>query len=210
MTKILLTGFEPFGGDSTNPSGDAVRAVAAGWDGDAHLISEVLPVTFGSAGGRLRELIAMHCPAIVLAVGLASGHPALRFERLAVNLRDARIPDNAGNQPIDTAVVAHGQPALFTTLPVKAMARAVAGAGIPVELSLTAGAFVCNDVFYQALHAAEPGTRAGFLHVPWDTEHADGANPSLALADIVHGIEIALRTALEVRTDNVYAAGTIS
>lgn len=207
VTKILLTGFEPFDGDTSNPSGDAVREVAARYHGEAELITEVLPVTFGSAGDRLRELIAAHSPAIILAVGLAGGRPMLRLERVAVNLRDARIPDNDGNQPVDTPVVKHGQPALFTTLPVKAIARAIEAAGLTVELSLTAGAFVCNDIFYQALDAAEPGTRAGFLHVPWDTEHVRGATPSLPLADIVRGIEIALQTALEVQHDESYAAG---
>ena len=118
MRTILLTGFEPFGTDSENPSGDAVRLLASTWQGPEQLVTAVLPVTFDGAGARLRELIAEHSPDLIISTGLAGNRAALSFERVAVNLRDARIADNAGEQPIDTPVVPAAASALFATLPV--------------------------------------------------------------------------------------------
>lgn len=210
MTTIVLTGFEPFGNDDVNPSGDAVRLIAERWSGEEKLVTEVLPVTFAGAGLRLRELIAEHSPDLIVAVGLAGNRAALSFERVAVNLRDARIPDNAGDQPVDVAIVAGSESALFSSLPVKAMTQAVASSGVASELSLSAGLFVCNDVFYQAVDAAPAGSRAGFIHVPWADGQAPEGAPSLPLDDIVRGLETAIRTALDTTDDLHIAAGTIS
>ncbi len=198
MTTVLLTGFEPFAGDSANPSGDAVRAVAARWDRAETLIVEVLPVTFADAAARLRVLIERHSPDVVIATGLAGGRSAVTPERVALNLADARIPDNAGVQPTDAVVVGGAPDARFATLPVKRIAAAVAAASVPSSVSLTAGTFVCNAAMYTVLDATadRADVRAGFVHVPWSTETAPAGAPALALADIVRALEIAIDVSL--------------
>ena len=213
MTTILLTGFEPFGGDSANPSGDAVRIVAAAWTGPETLISAILPVTFDGAAAELTRLMSAHSPDIVVSAGLAGNRAAVSVERIGVNLRDARIPDNAGAQPLDEPSVAGAPAAYFATLPVKAIARGIAEAGIPSEVSHSACRFVCNDVLFTALHAAaaRPGTRAGFVHVPWAAEHAPSADAaSLPLADVAEALEIAVRTSIDCRGDLAVRGGTVS
>lgn len=204
-----MTGFEPFGTDSENPSGDAVRLLASTWQGPEQLVTAVLPVTFDGAGARLRELIAEHSPDLIISTGLAGNRAALSFERVAVNLRDARIADNAGEQPIDTPVVPAAASALFATLPVKAMTAAVADAGVPAELSLSAGTFVCNDVMFQAIDAAGHA-RAGFIHLPWADGQKPAPAPTLPLAEIARGIEVAIRAALATTDDLSVVGGTIS
>lgn len=210
MAKTLLTGFAPFGGDATNPSGDAVRLVGAREDGSDELVTAILPVTFGGAADRLRELIAQHEPEVVIAVGLAGGRAAVTPERVAINLADARIPDNAGAQPMDQPVAADGPAAYFSTLPVKAMVAAIAEAGLPAALSHSAGTFVCNHVMYAALHAtAGTGVRAGFVHVPYAAESAPAGAPAMPLHDIARALEIAVRTARDTRVDARISAGTL-
>lgn len=203
MTTVLLTGFEPFGGDVVNPSGDAVRRLAAEWDRPASLVTEVLPVTFAGAAARLRALIAEHSPDVVLAVGLAGGTEAIRIERVAVNLTDARIPDNDGAQPLDEPSVAGAPAAQFTTLSAKGIAAAIRAAGISADVSYSAGTFVCNHVFFTALDAAAPATRAGFIHVPWATGQAPAGMPSLDEADIDRALRIAVETALTGADDGL-------
>ena len=158
MTTVLLTGFEPFGGDAVNPSGEAVHRVASRWEGPGMLVTAVLPVTFAGAAGRLKELLAEHRPDIVIAAGLAGGRAAIGVERVAVNLVDARIPDNDGEQPVDVPSVPGAAAAHFATLPVKEIARRIDAAGLPAEVSYSAGTFVCNHVFFTALEAAASGT----------------------------------------------------
>ncbi|WP_193753624.1 pyroglutamyl-peptidase I [Microbacterium testaceum] len=211
MTTILLTGFEPFAGDATNPSGDAVRLVAERWSGPGTLVAEVLPVVFAEASARLAALIRAHSPDVVLAVGLAGGRRGLTPERVAINLADARIPDNAGQQPLDRPIVEGAPAAYFTTLPVKAMTAAIAAAGIPASLSHSAGTFVCNQVMFTALHetADADGIRAGFLHVPYAAENAPDRVDSLPLGDIVRGLEVALRIAVDAPTDAALPGGTL-
>lgn len=211
MTSVLLTGFEPFADDPTNPSGDAVRLVADGWDGEARVITEVLPVSFDGAAARLEELVARHTPDVVIATGLAGGRDAVTPERVAVNLQDARIPDNAGAQPVDVPCVPGGATALFASLPVKAIVRDIAAGGIPARVSLSAGSYVCNHVFYLAAHLAEtrPGMRAGFIHVPWDTAHAPDGHPALPLADIAAALHLAIETTLATPADISVPAGAI-
>lgn len=211
MTTILLTGFEPFGGDTVNPSGEAVGIVAAGWRGPETLVTAVLPVTFDGAAARLAELMAEHSPDVVVATGLAGDRAAISVERVAVNLRDARIADNAGAQPVDAPSVPDAPTAYFATLPVKAIARDIAAAGIPSSVSHSAGTFVCNHVFFTALHeSATRGTRAGFVHVPWAAEHRSTDASSLPLADIARALEIAVRTGASVTRDLAVSAGTLS
>jgi len=211
VTTILLTGFEPFAGDATNPSGDAVRLIAERWTGPARLVVDVLPVEFAAASDRVRALIHAHSPDVVVAVGLAGGRTALTPERVAINLADARIPDNVGDQPLDHPVVAGAPAAYFATLPVKAMTAAIAAAGIPASLSHSAGTFVCNHVMFTALHetAAAPGVRAGFIHVPYASGHAPDGATSLPLADIACGLEAALRAAIDTPVDAAVPGGAL-
>lgn len=197
MAGVLLTGFEAFDGHTANPSGEAVRLVASRWRGQARLHVDVLPVTFAGAAARLRDLIATHRPDVVVCTGLAGGRDAVTVERIAVNLIDARIPDNDGVQPVDARCVADGPVAWLSTLPVKAVVRDVGTAGIPCRLSLSAGTFVCNHVFATAMDAAGPGVRAGFIHVPWGRGQAPHGEPELAVRDTAAALAIACRTALE-------------
>lgn len=210
MTTVLLTGFEPFAGDAHNPSGEAVERVREEWIGSESLVTAVLPVTFEGATAALDALVAEVDPDVVIATGLAGGRAAVSVERLAVNLQDARIPDNAGAQPVDIPSLAGGPPALFTSLPAKAIVRAVSGADIPCELSLTAGTFVCNHIFYRAAHWAQAaGRRAGFIHLPWANGQAPAAEPELPLDDIARALEIAVRTTLDVEQDDAVPGGTV-
>lgn len=208
---MLLTGFEPFAGDARNPSGEAVAEAALTWAGPETLVTATLPVEFDAAAAELRQLIAEFAPDVVIATGLAGGRPHVTPERVAINLRDARIPDNAGAQPIDEPSVAGGPAAYFSSLPVKAIAAAIEGAGIPAAVSHTAGTFVCNHVFYVAAHeaASRPGMRAGFVHVPWSTETAPEGAASLPAIDIAHALQLAVRTALDVTVDAGASAGAL-
>jgi pyroglutamyl-peptidase len=211
VTTVLLTGFEPFGGDSSNPSGDAVRLVAAAWTGPETLVTAVLPVTFDGAAEQLAELIEAHSPDVVIATGLAGGRAAMSVERIAVNLIDARIPDNDGAQPVDQPSVAGGASAHFTSLPAKAIVRELAARGIPSELSHSAGTFVCNHTFYVATDAAarRAGMRAGFIHVPWDHGRGPAGSPTLSLDDIAAGMTIAVRTTLDIQVDIAEPGGSL-
>jgi pyroglutamyl-peptidase len=212
--QALVTGFEPFDGDRINPSSAALRRLPARLGG-LSLATRVLPCVFGEAAAALEAAIAETAPDLVLAVGLAGGRAELSLERVAINLDDARIADNAGNRPIDRPVVAGGPAAYFATLPIKAAAAALREAGLPAAVSNSAGTFVCNHVFYRLMHAAAtaaPGFRAGFLHVPYLPEQAaerPGA-PSLALDDIARGIAIVLAVAAARADDIATAEGAIS
>lgn len=207
MTTVLLTGFEPFGGDTANPSGDGVRLVAERWRGSERLVTAVLPVSFTDAAIEFGRLVDEHAPDVIIATGLAGGRAEVAVERVAVNLADARIPDNTGEQPLDQEVVADGPVGIFASLPVKAIVREVSAAGIPCTTSHSAGTFVCNALFYRAaLHAqAHPGVRAGFVHVPWAVGQSAGA-PELRMQDLVEAVEIAIWTTL-THTEDVAAAG---
>lgn len=212
--KALVTGFEPFAGDPLNPALEVLARLPPRL-GALTLATQALPVAFGRSLDALRAAIAETAPDIVLCVGLAGGRAALSVERVALNVDDARIPDNDGRQPIGAPVVAGGPAAYFATLPVKAAVAALREAGLPAVLSNTAGTFVCNHVFYGLMHVAatqRPGMRGGLLHVPYLPDQAarqDGA-PSMALADIVRGIEITLRAALSRTEDIATAEGAIS
>lgn len=211
MRTVLLTGFEPFAGDAANPSGDAVRLVQGRWTGPERLVVEVLPVAFEATTARLAELLAAHRPDVVIATGLAGGRDAVTPERVAINLADARIPDNAGHRPQDAPVIAGGPAAYFATLPVKAISTALATSGIPSTVSHTAGTFVCNATMYAALHAtAQSSVRTGFIHVPWADGAAPVGLPSLPVERIADALEIAVRVSLDVPGDISAAGGEIS
>ncbi|WP_042435638.1 pyroglutamyl-peptidase I [Streptacidiphilus anmyonensis] len=206
MTRVLLTGFEPFGGETTNPSWEAARLVADGpRPAGTEVTSVLLPCVFDSSVEVLREAIRDTEPDLVLALGQATGRAGISVERVAVNLSDARIPDNAGRQPVDRPVVVGGPAAYFAALPVKACVAAVREAGVPASLSHTAGTFVCNHVFYALMHliaTERPRLRGGFVHVPAGPEQVlDQAVPSLPAATVAHGLRALLTTAATGRED---------
>lgn len=198
---VLLSGFAPFDGAATNESWEAVREavpalVARGVDAEA----VELPVEFGTASERLEEAVRGLRPRLVVAVGLAAGRTAITPERVAINIRDARIPDNAGASPVDEPVVPGAPVGRFSTLPVKAMVAALAADGVPAAVSQTAGTYVCNDVFYALQHllATDPaleGIRGGFVHVP----SADVVDSPTAARSLVRMVEVALSTEADVR-----------
>lgn len=215
MTTVLLTAFEPFEGQPVNASWSAVRGVADGWDElaeGAALVTALLPVSFARAPRRLAELLADVRPDLVVSVGEAGGRSAVGIERVAVNVQDARIPDEDGAQPVDVPVVPGGDVAHLSTLPVKACLAAVLAAGVPGEVSNTAGTYVCNTVAYAlADHvAAGRAPRGGFVHVPRLPEQVPDGAPALDAASSAAGLGAVLRAALGTREDVTLAAGTLA
>ena len=211
LSRILLTGFAPFDGDAVNPSWQAVSRLHGRQVAGHRIVARELPTEFGSALRALRKAIRETKPTLVVCVGLAGGRKAISLERIAINVDDARIPDNAGAQPIDLPVVRDGPAAYFSTLPIKAMLAALRDAGVPAEVSQTAGTFVCNHVFYGLMHRLATGrglkgTRGGFIHVPMLPEQ--GA-PSLPLDRMVEGLRIGIRTALALQHDVRLGAGAL-
>jgi pyroglutamyl-peptidase len=212
--KALVTGFEPFGGDRANPSFEALKRLPSRF-GTLDIATRSLPVIYGAALPALRQAIAETAPDIVLCTGLAGGRSELSLERVAINIDDARIPDNGGNQPIDTPVVAGAPAAYFATLPIKAAIRALREAGLPAAVSNSAGTFLCNHVFFALMHEAaiaDGRFRGGFLHVPFLPSQAakvPGA-PSMALEQIVEGIEIIISVAAARVNDLAVSEGAMS
>lgn len=207
MRTVLLTGFEPFENEPINPSWEAVRALDGERVGDAVIVARQLPCVFGVAIDAIGELVDALHPALVIAVGQAGGRTEMSVERVAINVDDARIADNAGEQPIDTAIVDDGPAAYFSTLPIKAMVRDMRGAGVPASVSQTAGTFVCNHVFYGLMHQLarqkDGDVRGGFIHIPYLPEQAarHPGQPSLAQETLVKGLRQAVATALSTRAD---------
>ncbi|MEU8916933.1 pyroglutamyl-peptidase I [Streptomyces nigrescens] len=211
MTRVLLTGFAPFDGESTNPSWQAVRAAADAPPPGIEASAVELPCIYGASIAVLRAAIEETRPEIVVCVGQAGGRPDITVERVALNVDDARIPDASGAEPIDEAIVPGGPAAYFSTLPIKACVEAVRAAGLPASVSNTAGTFVCNHVFYGLAHliATElPDVRGGFVHVPYTPEQVVArAEPSLPADAAARALrEIAL-TAARTRTDIRVAGG---
>lgn len=209
---VLLTGFEPFDGRRTNASWDAVRAVADAWPHGRGLVTACLPVSFRRARQELRSLVDAHAPSLVVAVGEAPGRRTVGLERVAVNVIDARIPDADGSAPVDVPVIAGAPAAFFSTLPLKAALRSVEERGVPVEVSGTAGTYVCNATFYALMHLLEraPRVRGGFVHVPCTPgQVADGA-PSLPTAAVADALLATLGTALSRDDDERTSAGTLA
>jgi pyroglutamyl-peptidase len=211
---LLLTGFEPFGGEFVNPSWEIASALD-GWVCEGRTVRAVrLPCAFGDALRTLDDALAAHRPELVICLGQAGGRAEISIERVALNVDDARIPDNLGRQPIDAAVVPEGPAAYFSTLPIKALAHDLRGSGIAAAVSNTAGTFVCNHVFYALMHrlATTPAlaqARGGFVHVPYTPEQVAErpGTPAMALATQVEGIRLALRSALLTREDVRETAG---
>ncbi len=212
LPRILLTGFDAFGGDTVNPSWQAVQALHGRRIARHRVVAAQLPTVFEASLAELGRLLRLHRPALVLCVGQAGGRAALSLERVAINVNDARIADNAAAQPVDTPVVAGGPAAYFSTLPIKAMLQALQKEGLAAEVSQTAGTFVCNHVFYGLMHmlATQRGfkrTRGGFVHVPFLPGQGQ---PHMALEDVVRGLRVAVRAAITTQRDITQGAGAIS
>ena len=211
MTKtVLLTGFEPFNKETINPAWEAVRALA-GWAGEGFAVEvRQLPCVFGDAQEVLKEAIGSLRPDVVIAVGQAGGRVDMSVERVAINVDDAPIPDNAQKQLVDQPIVADGPAAYFSTLPIKAIVRALRDAGLPASVSQTAGTFVCNHVFYGLMHhTSGSGIKAGFIHIPYLPQQA-AAHPgaaSMALGDVIGGLKVAIAVALTAGDDLREAGG---
>lgn len=206
---VLVTGFDAFGGAAINPSWLVAQALHGRRIAGHRIAGARLPTVFDQSRAVLAGLLQLHRPKLVLCLGLAGGRAAISLERVAINVNDASIADNEGKQPVDSPVVRNGPAAYFTSLPVKAMLRAVQAAGLAAEVSQTAGTFVCNHVFYGLLHTLATqrgfkGVRGGFVHLPY---LPDQGTPCMALDDMVRGLRIAIRCALKTEHDICHGAG---
>ena len=208
--KVLVTGFDPFGGESINPAWEAVKRIRSEIAG-AEVVTMQIPTVVGRSIERVHEKMKELQPDLVISVGQAGGRSGVTPERVAINVTDARIPDNDGNQPIDEPVFADGDAAYFSNLPVKAMVQAIRDAGYPSALSNSAGTYICNHVMYGILyyiHKEFPKVRGGFIHVPYaPAQTVNKPNtPSMAIADITAALEAAIEAAVS-STHDIRAVG---
>ncbi|MFS9008379.1 pyroglutamyl-peptidase I [Streptococcus infantis] len=209
--KILVTGFDPFGGEKVNPALEAVKSLPSEIHGaEIHWVE--IPTVFYQSAEVLETAIVHYQPDVVLCIGQAGGRASLTPERVAINQDDARIPDNQGNQPIDTPIRLDGEAAYFSTLPIKAMVQAIKEEGLPATVSNTAGTFVCNHLMYQALYLADkkfPHMRTGFMHIPYMTEQVINKpnTASMNLTDIVRGIEAAIGAIVDYKDKDIKLVG---
>ena len=189
MKKLLITGFDPFGGETVNPSWEAVKQLPE-TIGDYALFKFEIPTIFGLAAQTVLEKAAQIQPDVILCIGQAGGRDAVTPERIGINVRNARIADNAGNRPQEEIICEDGADGIFATVPVAAMAEAIGKAGLPAHVSNTAGAFVCNDTLYTLLyHFAGKPVRVGFIHVPYIPQQG---TPNLPLEQITHALTAAI------------------
>ncbi|MFS9242229.1 pyroglutamyl-peptidase I [Streptococcus infantis] len=209
--KILVTGFDPFGGEKVNPALEAVKSLPSVIHG-AEIRWVEIPTVFYQSAEILETEIVRYQPDVVLCIGQAGGRASLTPERVAINQDDARIPDNQGNQPIDTPIRLDGEAAYFSTLPIKAIVQAIKEVGLPATVSNTAGTFVCNHLMYQVLYLADkkfPNMRAGFMHIPYMTEQVVNKpnTASMCLRDIVRGIEAAIGAIVDYKDKDLKIVG---
>lgn len=192
MKKLLITGFDPFGGENINPSWEAVKELPD-HIGDWQITKMEIPTVFGAAAGQVIAAAEGLQPNAILCIGQAGGRAAVTPEVVAINLQEARIPDNLGNQPMNIPVVKGGPAAYFATVPVREMVQTIQAASIPAALSYSAGTFVCNDVLYRLLHHFDgTATQAGFIHVPYLPQQAKENQPSLPQEKIVEALQLAI------------------
>ncbi len=208
--KVLITGFDAFGGEPVNPAEEAVKMVNNKIAG-AEVIKVIIPTVQNKSVKAIENAIEQHNPDIVISVGQAGGRFDITPERVAINLDDYRIKDNEGNQPIDAVIQPDGQPAYFSNLPVKAMVKHMSENGIPATLSNTAGTFVCNHVMYGILYMIDkkyPNIKGGFIHIPYMTSQVmDKKNtPFMSLNDIVKGLELAIEACV-IYDEDIKAIG---
>lgn len=211
--KVLITGFEPFGGEKLNPSFESIKLLDDTIAG-AKIVKASIPVVFKKSLDKLEELIVNERPDVVICVGQAGGRFDLTVERIAINLDDARIPDNDGNQPVDERIHEDGNNAYFSNLPIKAMVEEMRSEMIPASISNTAGNYVCNHIMYGLLYLVEkkyPNIKGGFIHVPFIPEQVIGkANtPSIGLELIAKGLKCAIKAAVENKVDMKTSCGKI-
>ena len=189
MKKLLITGFDPFGGGMVNPSWEAVKLLP-GTIGDYEVYKLEIPTVFGLAADKVLRKAEEVCPDVILCIGQAGGRNAVTPERIGINMRNARIPDNTGNHPVEKGIAADGPDGIFSTVPVAKMAQAIQDAGLPGAVSNTAGTFVCNDTLYTLLHHyAGTSVRVGFIHVPYLPEQG---SPSMPLEQIAQALAAAV------------------
>jgi pyroglutamyl-peptidase len=210
---VLVTGFECFGGEKINPSWEICRQLPREVAG-ARIETCLVPCEFRRAIEVAAEAIEKHQPSVVISIGQAGGRSRIGVERVAINVDDARIPDNAGAQPVDEAIAANGPPAYFATIPVKAMARAIRAAGVPAEVSNSAGTYVCNHVMYGVLHflaASGRKARAGFIHVPFaEAQVLDKRDvAAMSVESMTRGIVAAIEAAVRTKSDIAAAEGAL-
>lgn len=204
--RILITGFDPFGGEKVNPAYEAVKLLPDTIKG-AEIKKIEIPTVFGEAGKTVEKAIVEYEPDAVICVGQAGGRADISVERVAINLAEAPIPDNAGNEPMDVKVREDGENAYFATVPVKAMVQNINAHGIPASLSYTAGTYVCNHVMYDLLYMADrkyPGIRGGFIHVPFSVQQGVGKGqrmPTMEIQTIAKGLEYALEAVAKQKED---------
>ena len=211
--KVLVTGFDPFGGEPINPAWEAVKAMKDTIAG-AEIIKTQIPTVVGKSIEKIHQKMKELQPDLVISVGQAGGRFGVTPERVAINVTDARIPDNEGNQPIDEPIFPDGPAAYFSNLPVKAMAQAIKDAGYPSVLSNSAGTYICNHVMYGILYYIEkefPNVRGGFIHVPYAPSQVVNkpSTPSMALADITASLEAAVAAAISSKEDIRAVGGEI-
>ncbi len=211
MKTVLLTGFEPFGGESLNPSEEISRQLHDTVIARHRVVGGLLPCVFGAAIKELKHLISVHEPVLIVGVGLAGGRTEITPERVAINVDDARIADNAGQQLVDRPVVKDGPAAYWSTLPIKAIVQALRKRGIPATVSQSAGTFVCNHVFYGLMHElrGQKQVRGGFIHVPFLPEQTSD-KPSLPLEIMTQAIGVAIEVSLQRHRDLRRAGGATS
>jgi pyroglutamyl-peptidase len=199
--KILITGFEPFGGEAVNPSWEAVRHLPDTVNG-AEVVKLQIPTVFYRSADVVHDAVIEHEPDVVISVGQAGGRFMVSPERVAINIDDGRIPDNDGQQPIDVEIHSDGAPAYFSSLPIKAMVTAMREAGVPAVVSNTAGTYVCNHMMYQILYMIDkefPGKRGGFIHVPYTPQQVieKPGQPALAVHDMTTALAAGLSAVVE-------------
>lgn len=204
--KVVVTGFDPFGGESMNPAYEAVKKLPD-MIKDAQVIKIEIPTVFGEAPRAVEAAIKEHQPDIVLCVGQAGGRTHITPEFVGINFVDARISDNKGNQPMNELIQEDGDTAYFSGHPVKAMVQKMKEHGIPAAVSYSAGTYVCNDVMYSLLYMIDkkyPGIRGGFVHVPYDASQAanlSATTPSMPIAMITEGLRLAIEAIIEHKED---------
>lgn len=209
--KLLITGFDPFGGESINPAWEAVKKVADKI-GDVEVVKLQVPTVFKKSANKLFEAIDRENPDAVICVGQAGGRFDVTVERVAINIEDGRIPDNEGYQPVDSVIFEDGENAYFSSLPIKAMVEEMKAAEVPASVSNTAGTYVCNHLMYSLLYYIDkkhPGVRGGFIHVPFIPEQVVTKRnmPSMDLTRIVKALEAGIKAVGENLNDKKISGG---
>lgn len=212
--KILVTGFDPFGGEKVNPAYEAVKLLPDNISG-AEIIKLEIPTVFTRSALVVEDGIIKHQPDVVLSIGQAGGRSGISVEKVAINLAEARIPDNDGEQPLDQYLKKDGETAYFATIPIKSIVNNIREHGIPANISYTAGTYVCNSIMYNVLyltHKKYPNIRAGFIHVPFSTEQAaekpDGT-ASMTIETISRAVKYAIEVIAENKEESQESMGTI-